>query len=154
VADGQTMWMVNQFEAGPLTGSKRDRALRPAQHLADAGWHDELLRMITETPEGAIRRTRSCSCRRSPRWSSERVVLIGDAAHGLSPHIAAGGTLGIEDVSALRTALAAGALPRYEQARMARFDRVREFSADVENATGPAEFAQRYAAFSHWMLTT
>jgi salicylate hydroxylase len=37
---------------------------------------------------------------------------------------------------------------------MARFDRVREFAADVEHADGAAEFAQHYAAFSHWMLTT
>ena len=37
---------------------------------------------------------------------------------------------------------------------MPRFDRVRELSADVENADGAREFAERYAAFSHWMLTT
>jgi 2-polyprenyl-6-methoxyphenol hydroxylase-like FAD-dependent oxidoreductase len=154
VAEGQTMWMVNQFEAGPLTGSKRDRALQRARHLAEAGWHDELLRMIAETPEDAILENQIMLVPPLPRWTSQRVALIGDAAHGLSPHIAAGGTLGIEDVSALRAALAADALPRYEQARMARFDRVREFSADVETAIGRAEFAERYAAFSHWMLGT
>ena len=63
-----------------------------------------------------------------------RVALVGDAAHGLSPHIAAGGTLGIEDASVLREALRTapdlrGALMRYETARMPRFDRVREFAA-------------------------
>jgi 2-polyprenyl-6-methoxyphenol hydroxylase-like FAD-dependent oxidoreductase len=86
------------------------------------------------------------------------VALIGDAAHGLSPHISAGGTLGIEDAGVLRTALEtapglAVALTGYEQARMAHFDRVRELAAAVENASGPAEFAERYAAFSHWMLS-
>jgi hypothetical protein len=30
---------------------------------------------------------------------------------------------------------------------------VREFSADVEKARDSTEFAERYAAFSHWMLT-
>jgi 2-polyprenyl-6-methoxyphenol hydroxylase-like FAD-dependent oxidoreductase len=84
-------------------------------------------------------------------------ALIGDAAHGLSPHISAGGTLGIEDAGVLRTALEtapglAAALTGYERARMAHFDRVRELAAAVENASGPAEFAERYAAFSHWML--
>jgi salicylate hydroxylase len=31
---------------------------------------------------------------------------------------------------------------------------VREHSAAVEHAADAGEFAQRYAAFSHWMLTT
>ena len=84
---------------------------------------------------------------------------IGDAAHGLSPHIAAGGILGIEDVGVLRTELQnppslSEALTTYERSRIPRFDRVREFSADVEHAVGAAEFAERYVAFSHWMLTT
>ncbi|WP_371827702.1 FAD-dependent oxidoreductase [Amycolatopsis sp. WQ 127309] len=158
VAEGQTMWMVNQFEAGPLPGSKRDRALARARNLADAGWHDELLRMIAATPEDAILENRIMLVPPLPRWTGSRVALIGDAAHGLSPHIAAGGTLGVEDAGVLRTALAsadlAEALKQYEHARIARFERVREFSAAVEAAAGPAEFAARYAAFSHWMLTT
>lgn len=159
VAEGRTTWMVNQFEAGPLTGGKRDRALLRARNLADAGWHDDLLRMITDTPEDVILENQIRYVPPLPRWTSAHVALIGDAAHALSPHISAGGTLGIENVGVLRAALTtapdlADALRTYEQARIARFDRVREFADDVEQATGPAEFAQRYAAFTHWMLTT
>ncbi|MBY8885448.1 FAD-dependent monooxygenase [Streptomyces sp. PTM05] len=159
VAEGRTMWMVNQFDAGPLDGTKRDRALRRARHLAEAGWHDDLLRMIADTPEDAILENQVVLVPELPRWTTARVALIGDAAHGLSPHIAAGGTLGIEDVGVLRTALAeAPALPealaRYERVRMTRFDGVRKHSARVERAEGAGDFAARYAAFSHWMLTT
>ncbi|WP_405876162.1 MULTISPECIES: FAD-dependent oxidoreductase [unclassified Streptomyces] len=159
VAEGQTMWMINQFDVGELVGGKRDRALRRAHHLAEAGWHDDLLEMIARTPEEAILENRIMLVPGLPSWTSGRVALIGDAAHGLSPHIAAGGTLGIEDASVLRTELAAGpdtatALARYERARTTRFEKVREHSAAVELADGPAEFAERYAAFSHWMLTT
>ena len=153
------MWMVNQIKAGPLTGSKLDRALLRARNLAEAGWHDELLAMIAATPEDAILENQIMLVPALPRWTSGRVALIGDAAHGLSPHIAAGGTLGIEDAGVLRDELAAGpglagALTRYEQARMARFDRVRQFSAEVADADRQAEFAAQYAAFSHWMLST
>jgi 2-polyprenyl-6-methoxyphenol hydroxylase-like FAD-dependent oxidoreductase len=153
------MWMINQFEAGPLTGGKRDRALLRARNLAGAGWHGELLRMISRTPEEAILENQIMIVPPLPSWSTARVALVGDAAHGLSPHIAAGGTLGIEDVGVLRAALQTApsldrALMSYEQARIPRFDRVRELSADVEHAEGPAEFAEEYAAFSHWMLTT
>ncbi|WP_328458905.1 FAD-dependent oxidoreductase [Amycolatopsis sp. NBC_00438] len=158
VAEGRTMWMVNQFETGPLPGTRRDRALARARNLADAGRHDELLRMIAATPEDTILENRIMLVPPLPHWTGSRVALIGDAAHGLSPHIAAGGTLGVEDVGVLRTALATsdptGALKRYEDSRRARFERVREFSAAVEKAVGPADFAERYAAFSHWMLTT
>ncbi|HEX3829106.1 MAG TPA: FAD-dependent monooxygenase [Sporichthyaceae bacterium] len=159
VADGQTMWMINQFAAGPLTGSKGERALVRARGLAEAGWQEDLLRMIADTPEEAILENEIMLVPPLPRWSSGRVVLIGDAAHGLSPHIAAGGTLGIEDAGVLRAGLADGpdtaaALCRYERARAARFEQVRVHADAVEHAVGAAEFALRYAEFSHWMLTT
>jgi len=159
VAEGQTMWMVNQFQAGPLTGTKRERALRRARNLAEAGWHDDLLRMIADTPEEAILENAITLVPPLTRWTSPRVALIGDAAHGLSPHIAAGGTLGVEDVGVLRASLSAApdtatALARYERARITRFEHVRNHSAAVEHAVGAAEFARHYAAFSHWMLTT
>jgi salicylate hydroxylase len=159
VGAGQTMWMINQFDAGELTGGKRDRALVRAPNLARDGWHDDLLRMIAATPEDGILENQIMLVPALPRWTSDRVALIGDAAHGLSPHIAAGGTLGIEDVTVLRRALDTAptlreALLRYEEPRIKRFDQVREFAASVEAANGAAEFAQRYAAFTHWMLTS
>lgn len=151
VAAGRTMWMVNQFDAGPLDGSKRDRALARARNLAGAGWHRELLRMIERTPEDAILENEIMVVPPLPRWTGDHVALIGDAAHGLSPHISAGGTLGIEDADVLCSNLD---LSGYERARMARFDRVREFAAAVEAAATPAEYADRYAAFTRWMLGT
>jgi 2-polyprenyl-6-methoxyphenol hydroxylase-like FAD-dependent oxidoreductase len=159
IGPDRTMWMVNQFEAGTLEGSKRDRALQRARNLAEAGWHDELLRLIARTPEDAILENQIMLVPPMPRWTGRRVALIGDAAHGLSPHISAGGTLGIEDATVLRVALAtAPALPealhQYESSRIARFERVREFAGSVEAAADSAEFAERYGAFTDWMLTT
>lgn len=159
VAKERTMWWIGQFDAGELVGSKRERALRRARHVAESGWHDELLEMIAATPEESILENQIMLVPELPRWTTDRVALIGDAAHGLSPHIAAGGTLGIEDAGVLRAELAGGsgtaaALARYEDARRARFEQVREHSAAVEHAEGAAESAERYAAFSHWMLTT
>ncbi|MEH0419259.1 FAD-dependent oxidoreductase [Streptomyces sp. B21-083] len=159
VAPGRTVWMVNQFDAGPLTGSKRERALERGRQLAEAGWNDDLLSMIAETPEESILENQITLVPELPRWTSTRVALIGDAAHGLSPHIASGGTLGIEDVGVLCGSLTAEAgldkaLAAYDHARGARFQTVREHSAAIEHAGDAAEFARRYAAFSHWMLTT
>lgn len=165
LGEGRTMWMVNQFDAGELTGSKRDRALARARNLTrsgaagEAGWQDELLAMIEATPEEVILENRIMLVPPLDRWTSGRVALIGDAAHGLSPHISAGGTLGVEDVTVLSAALQTepvlrDALTSYERARIPRFEQVRKLSDDVENALGADEFAARYAAFSHWMLNT
>ncbi|MFD4633767.1 FAD-dependent oxidoreductase [Streptomyces sp. NPDC058284] len=107
-----------QFDAGELVGSKRDRALLRARNVAESGWHDELLEMIAATPEESILENQIMLVPELRRWTTDRVALIGDAAHGLSPHIAVGGTLGMED------------------------------------ADGAAESAERYAAFTHWVINT
>ncbi|WP_244199576.1 FAD-dependent oxidoreductase [Amycolatopsis thailandensis] len=115
--------------------------------------------MIAATPEEAILENQIMLVPRLPYWTTGRVALIGDAAHGLSPHLAVGGTLGIEDAGVLRAELdgetdPAEALVRYETARRARMDRVREHSDAIEYADGAVENAERFAAFSDWMLST
>jgi len=47
----------------------------------------------------------------------------------------------------------ASALAAYEGNRLAHYGRVSELSAVVEAAETPDDFAQSYAAFSHWMMT-
>ncbi|MFI1678096.1 FAD-dependent monooxygenase [Streptomyces sp. NPDC020607] len=158
VAPGQTMWWVGQFNAGQLVGNKRDRALLRARNVAESGWHDELLEMIAATPEESILENQIMLVPELRRWTTDRVALIGDAAHGLSPHIAAGGTLGMEDAGVLRAELVRGsatatALARYESVRRSRFEEVRQYSAAIEHADGAAESAELYAAFTHWMIT-
>jgi 2-polyprenyl-6-methoxyphenol hydroxylase-like FAD-dependent oxidoreductase len=159
VGAGATMWMINQFDAGPLTGSTRDQALARVGALNANGWQDDLVRMIEQTPDEVIIHNQILYVPRLPRWTGGRVALVGDAAHGLSPHIAAGGTLGIEDVGVLRRCLAegadlAGALDRYAEQRMPRFEQVHAHADEVEAAADAAQFAESYVAFSHWMLTT
>jgi 2-polyprenyl-6-methoxyphenol hydroxylase-like FAD-dependent oxidoreductase len=155
---GMTMWMVNQFDCPPLTGSFKEQALERAAHIADDGWNAALAELIEATPDEAILHNQIMFVPPLPRFSSDRVVLAGDAAHGLSPHIAAGGTLGVEDVGVLARAVAgqpsiALALKAYDTDRLARYERVREFSRAVESSVDAADYANHYAAFSHWMLS-
>ncbi|MDB5571205.1 MAG: Salicylate hydroxylase [Hyphomicrobiales bacterium] len=62
----------------------------------------------------------------APRWSLDRVVLLGDAAHPVLPFLAQGAALAIEDASALARAFAAHgrdvapAIKAYENERMPR----------------------------------
>ena len=154
---GNTTWMVNQFDCPPLTGSVKDQARQRAGNLNDNGWGEPLRRLIERTPDDRILRHEIMVVPRLPRFTSPRVVLIGDAAHGLSPHISAGGTLGIEDVGVLSRLLAessdlSSALAAFDADRLPRYDTVHKLSVAVEQSRTAEEYARHYAAFSHWML--
>jgi 2-polyprenyl-6-methoxyphenol hydroxylase-like FAD-dependent oxidoreductase len=99
------------------------------------------------------------------RWHTERVVLIGDAAHAASPLMGQGGSLAIEDALVLADELAeatstAEALAAYQQRRQSRVSWVHEQSRavaesvlqlpppqrnDVLTKDGVRAFAARYA---------
>lgn len=62
-----------------------------------------------------------------PRWSTERVVLIGDAAHAVTPHSGQGASMALEDALVLAAAIAAEIRPaqafaRFESLRRARVE--------------------------------
>ncbi len=156
-SDDQVFWMINQFNSAEPAGTKKEEALRRARNLNDGKWGESLIRLIESTPEDKILFNQILYVPELPFWVSTRVALIGDAAHGLSPHIAAGGALGIEDVMVLTNAIKAesdlaAALNRYQTQRMPYFETVRRFSNDVEQSGDYKDFATRYAAFTHWML--
>jgi 2-polyprenyl-6-methoxyphenol hydroxylase-like FAD-dependent oxidoreductase len=153
----QVVWMVNQFDSPTPTGTKKEEALRRAAHLSENGWNDALLKLIERTPEAQILHNPIMFVPTLPHWTSARAALMGDAAHGLSPHISAGGTLGVEDVRVLikavqkHTALAE-ALLAYQANRMPHYARVHELAYAVELARNAQEYAAEYATFTHWML--
>jgi salicylate hydroxylase/6-hydroxynicotinate 3-monooxygenase len=71
-----------------------------------------------------------------PHWSRGRVVLLGDAAHPMTPYMAQGGATAIEDAAVLARCLAAvqgedieGALRRYEAHRKPRTSLVQAISS-------------------------
>jgi 2-polyprenyl-6-methoxyphenol hydroxylase-like FAD-dependent oxidoreductase len=111
----------------------------------DAAWGKSLAQL----PEGpathrgiALRKTAAAHiiCDRPPieRWHSGRVVLLGDAAHPMTPNLGQGAAQAIEDAVVLDECLAratslADALVRYEQRRVVRANTIvrlsRQFGA-------------------------
>jgi 2-polyprenyl-6-methoxyphenol hydroxylase-like FAD-dependent oxidoreductase len=157
--DGGVYWLVNQFDTPELTGTLKQQALDRAAHLEQGERNPVLTELIAATPEEAILHNRIMLVPPLPHWVSARVVLAGDAAHAMSPHITAGATLGIEDAALLGRLLTSAkdvpaALATYEADRIPRYAHVAELSAAVEHAPTPQEFARHYAAFSHWMITS
>jgi salicylate hydroxylase/6-hydroxynicotinate 3-monooxygenase len=71
-----------------------------------------------------------------PRWSRGRVVLLGDAAHPMTPYMAQGGATAIEDAAVLARCLAdvegeeiEGAFRRYEAHRKPRTSLIQAISS-------------------------
>jgi salicylate hydroxylase len=92
-----------------------------------------------------------------PRWSSGRITLLGDACHPMTPFMAQGAAMAIEDAVLLGRAMkdadldgVKGALSRYENARRDRTARVQLGSRGNEwlREGGNADWVYAYDAWS------
>jgi 2-polyprenyl-6-methoxyphenol hydroxylase-like FAD-dependent oxidoreductase len=68
-----------------------------------------------------------------PHWHDDRVVLLGDAAHAVSPHAGQGASMAIEDAVVLATCLSARTTPaqafaEYERLRRDRVEYIVKMS--------------------------
>ncbi|GLY93893.1 FAD-dependent monooxygenase [Actinoplanes sp. NBRC 103695] len=156
--DGTVYWLVNQFDVDSLRGTAKEQAAQRAGFLDTTGWNPVLPALIASTPDDQVLHNQIMLVPPLSRWASPRVVLAGDAAHALSPHITAGASLGVEDALLLARLLASSdevsaALAAYERDRIPHYRKVAELSQKVEDSVTPEEFASRYVAFSHWMLS-
>jgi len=128
---GEALWFANV--------SVREEPSRDA--LARVGtdaWRKDLLRTFEADPAcvGAlIEATPTIAAypihdlRELPRWRAGRMVLVGDAAHAVSPSTGQGASLALEDAAALALFLAEGpsveeALDAFVQARRPRAARM------------------------------
>ncbi|MCB9632889.1 MAG: FAD-dependent monooxygenase [Sandaracinus sp.] len=114
---GLTWW----FHNGPRDLKDGGAAGLVALHAEDPPW---VRALVSATPKvlGPWRLWRSL---KTPRWSHERVVLIGDAAHAMPPSAGQGASLALEDAMALARSLRdhevlPDALRAYEAARRPR----------------------------------
>ncbi|WP_137133268.1 FAD-dependent oxidoreductase [Rhizobium sp. FKY42] len=164
--DTVTMWMGPKLKVG-LNGVGRDQAYlfltedRETNDFVAPETFVETLRALLERfPSPIIRRIASDLSSENqiiyrpleqmllPRpWSKGRIVLIGDAVHATTPHLAAGACIGIEDAMVLAEELARGndpqsSLTAFEDRRWERCRMVVENSgrlADIEIHGGSRE---------------
>jgi salicylate hydroxylase len=119
---------------------------------AFAGWHPAVTEMVGATDVGA--RWALHDLAPLARWHTDRVVLMGDAAHAMVPHQGQGAGQTIEDAVVLADCLAsddlAPALARYTELRRKRIVAVQWASrrtADLMHLPDGPEIAQRDAQF-------
>lgn len=95
------------------------------------GFHPDLLDAVTAAVDVSV--WPILDRPREDRWSSGRVVLLGDACHPVPPFMAAGGGMAIEDAAVLSRCLdgagdVAEALRTYERTRVPRVAEVQRIS--------------------------
>ena len=135
---GEIYW----FAVADAPPGGRDRDARRELLSRFGRWHEPIRALIEATPADRILRTDICDRPPIDRWHDGRVVLLGDAAHPMTPNIGQGASQAIEDAVVLDRCLAAGApleaaLTRYEGRRVAR-------------ANGIARASRQFGAMAQW----
>jgi 2-polyprenyl-6-methoxyphenol hydroxylase-like FAD-dependent oxidoreductase len=127
--DGSVWWFANP---------PRRRPAEPGEWTA-ASWRSELLDLFAgdAVPAAALIRAsdeiigpwNTWDLPRVPVWRDDRTILVGDAAHAVSPSSGQGASMAIEDAVTLGRCVRAradlgAALGDYEQARRERVEKV------------------------------
>lgn len=66
-----------------------------------AGWPDPVPSLLAATAEGDVLRNDLYDRAPARRWAQGPIVLVGDAAHPMRPHLGQGGCQGLEDAAIL-----------------------------------------------------
>ncbi|KUO05148.1 FAD-dependent monooxygenase [Streptomyces caeruleatus] len=133
IAGGQAVNVVAVAPAGDFTDESWSATATVEEfHAEFAGWDPRVTDLIAA---GGVP-GRWALLDRTPlrRWSRGGVTLLGDAAHPMFPFFAQGAAQSLEDAAVLARCLAAcpgdpaGALRRYESARLGRTTRLQRVS--------------------------
>ncbi|MEM9669588.1 MAG: FAD-dependent monooxygenase [Pseudomonadota bacterium] len=99
-----------------------------------SGWHPVIRKLIENVEEDSLFRWALFDRAPLPRWTDDRVVLLGDAAHPMLPFLAQGAAMAVEDAWVLASVLpidgksVSGALRSYETTRLTRASKVQAAS--------------------------
>ncbi|MEU4579716.1 FAD-dependent monooxygenase [Nonomuraea sp. NPDC023979] len=119
LADGRVYWYAT-------LGLPADALLQLAlDQLAERvrGWHEPIAQLLAATPpEALLRHDTHSLITPLPSYAAGRVVLLGDAAHAVSPDLAQGASQALEDAVRLTRTLEH---ERQTPAALAAYDRVR-----------------------------
>ena len=151
----QTYWFAtsNAREGEAEAAGER----KPEMMRRFGSWHAPIGSVLEATPDDAILRNDVYYLDPLPRWSRERIVLLGDAAHASTPGIGQGAAQALEDAVALADALGGAAqiedaLARYESIRRPRAELAQRLSRRADRAAqlaNPLACRLRNAIASH-----
>jgi 2-polyprenyl-6-methoxyphenol hydroxylase-like FAD-dependent oxidoreductase len=139
------------------------------QELEKASFPDELKQLVQlSPPENILQRPyyihrAAISENNSPAWSAGRIILVGDAAHGMPPFMAQGANQGFEDAMAVTTLINKLAKENnwdYQQAIAKAFEKYerlrRPFMKYIQEATltqFPNSSSEQWQAYNQKVYT-
>ena len=162
LADGRVYW----FAVANMSQNAVFADEKATVEQMFTGWHSPIADLIAATPAEEVRRTAiSDLSRRLARFYRGRVVLIGDAAHAMTPNLGQGGGQALEDAATLtvlltpliargragRVAALKAALQRYDALRRPRAQSIAQKSrlmGQVFQLESPLLAGLRNAVFS------
>lgn len=120
IGKGRVCWYATRNQ--PDTAAPQSQA-EILEHFR--GWHPPIAEVIAATPESAIVRTPALDRPPAWKWARGRGVLIGDAAHPMTPNLGQGTCQAIEDALALSILMTQrgsieAAFQRFEKRRRVR----------------------------------
>lgn len=137
-ADGEIYWFANVTRPEPAPGTLRA--------MTTADWLRILTELHADDPSpvpdilaansGEIRGYPIYDLHHVPRWSSDRVVAVGDAVHATSPSAGQGASLALEDAMVLAKCLRdqddpKDAFDTYQQIRQPRAEQVVGYAQQI-----------------------
>lgn len=101
-----------------------------------SGWHEPIADLIAETAEDAILHHDIYDIAPLSTWQDGHVILLGDAAHAMTPNLGQGACQAIEDAYALAYCLAGNenihmGLAQYQALRMPRTKQIMQQSRQI-----------------------
>jgi 2-polyprenyl-6-methoxyphenol hydroxylase-like FAD-dependent oxidoreductase len=143
----EVMWWSNLWREKELTEAELNDlsidAVKREMLSIYRGYHDPIEKLITHT--GPPVKLNVYDIQTLPAWYKGRVVLIGDAAHAVSPNAGQGASMALEDAMYLAKVLCEAqgdherAFERFERERKPRVERIvaegRRRGSDPKSAT-------------------
>jgi 2-polyprenyl-6-methoxyphenol hydroxylase-like FAD-dependent oxidoreductase len=137
IGRGRTYWFATK---NAPEGEPDEPKGRKAEILRRfSGWHEPIAAVIEASDETAILRNDVYDLEPLLHWSEGRVVLVGDAAHAMTPGVGQGAAQALEDAVVLADRLLrsdelATALAEYETIRRPRTEAILKMSRRVDKA--------------------
>jgi 2-polyprenyl-6-methoxyphenol hydroxylase-like FAD-dependent oxidoreductase len=118
LVDGRVYWFATVNAPAP-----------PALPERFGGWHDPIPALLEATdPAAVLHDDLRCLDVPLPTYVRDRVALLGDAAHAMTPNLGQGANQALEDAVVLA---AAGTLAEYDRERRPRSQRVARASRQI-----------------------
>jgi 2-polyprenyl-6-methoxyphenol hydroxylase-like FAD-dependent oxidoreductase len=149
--DGRTYW----YAAANADEGQRNPDELQALRQRFGTWHEPIPTVLAHTPTQAVLRHDIYRLPKLDRYHQGSVVLLGDAAHAMTPNLGQGGGQALEDAIVLaasisRTHDVGTALAHYDRERRARTQAMSQAATRQlrfgQQLTGPVAVALRNAA--------